>query len=60
MSIFDFFMYFYRCLYCGEGIVVSVTTLIEQKTKYFHKNAHSLLELTFYLLLIKAKAQCTV
>lgn len=44
------------CLYCRKGILVSVMILIEQKTKYFDRNANSLLKLTFYCLLIKTKA----
>lgn len=44
------------CLYCRQGILVSVM-IFEQKTKYFDRDAISLLKLTFFCLLIKTEAK---
>lgn len=39
-----------------KGSLFPLWSLIEQEKKYFHRNAHSLLKLTFYCVLIKTKA----
>lgn len=43
------------CLYCSQGMLVSAMIFNWAENKYFDRDAISLLKLTFFCLLIKAK-----